>query len=150
MNWYKKSQFTSENIQNVEIPIITVQPYEPIVQEVVQELYNEQPQFFIGVNKINVDMGYGQFGSVESINPADININFNRIKSEVSSQIKENLDLNNFEHIRFLKDAVRKIIIHEKAHVQDALKTQESSKIPLSGEELFPGGESVAQRAENM
>ena len=55
MNWYKKAQFTEENTQNIDVPLITVQPYEPVVQEAVDELYNENPRFFVGVNKINIE-----------------------------------------------------------------------------------------------
>ena len=149
MNWYKKSQFTAENTQNIDVPLITVQPYEPIVQEAVDELYNEDPRFFVGVSQINIDMSYGQFGSVESRNPADININMNKIKSEISSQIGQ-FDENKPEHRNVLKDAIKRTIIHEKAHVSDASAAQSRSEIPLTGEELFPEGETAAQRAESQ
>ena len=150
MNWYKKAQFTEENTQNINTPIIMVQPYEPIVQEVVDELYNENPQVFININRINVDMGYGQFGSVVSDNPADININLNNIKNEVSSKIITSFDINNEKHKMILKNEIKRIIIHEKEHVQDAFKAQEGSEDPLEGQELFPGGEGVAERAEQQ
>lgn len=149
MNWYKFSQFTEENTQNIDVPLITVQPYEPVVQEAVDELYNENPRFFVGVNKINIDMGFGQFGSVESLNPADININMNKIKSEVAMQAGQ-IDENNPESRQALKEAIKRTIIHEKAHVQDASGAQFQSENQLSGQELFPGGESSAQRAETQ
>jgi hypothetical protein len=149
MNWFKKAQFTEENTQNIDVPIINIQPFEPIVQEAVNELYQENSNFFKGINKINIDTSYSQFGSVESVNPADININFNKIKSEIVSQIG-NFDIYNPQHLKFLKDAIKRVIIHEKAHVQDAFQVQEMSQDRiLGGEDLFPGGENVAQQAEN-
>ena len=144
MHWYKKSQFNEENTQNIDTPTIMVQPYEPIIQEVVNEMSLENPLFFKGINKINVDMGYGQFGSVGSENPADININIDKIKNTIGQDI----DLNDPQYKNVVKDAIRTVIIHEKAHVSDASKAQEGSDVPLSGEELFPGGENVAEQAE--
>lgn len=147
MNWYKIAQFTPENTQNVISPIVNVQP-EPIVQQIVDELKSEDPRFFVGINKLNLDMGYGQLGSVSSNNPADINLNFGKIKSEISSQLGESFNNNNPSHISALKDAIRRILIHERAHVLDAAQAQEGAKNPLSGNELFPGGEGVAETAE--
>ena len=147
MNWYKKAQFTSENTQNIDIPIITIQPFEPLVQEAVDELQEEDPSFFKGINKINLDVSYSQFGSVKSDNPADININFNNIKSTVSSQLGGAFDYNNFYHKEVLKDAIKRTIIHEKGHVEDASKTHfERPEEGLAGEQLFPGEESAAEQ----
>jgi len=146
----KTAQFTEENIQQVGTPNVTVQPYEPIIQEVVNEMQQSNPTFFNNVNKINVDMSYGQYGSVESTNPADININLDRIRSEVAAQSPIDLDINNPEHRESFKDAIARVIVHEKAHVDDAMQAQEASPTPLGGADLFPGGEGVADRAEQM
>ena len=99
-NWYKKAQFTQENTQNVDVPIIMVQPFEPLVQEAVDELQEESPSFFRGINKINLDISYGQFGSVASDNPADININFDNIKFNISNQLGGSFDPNNSNDLR--------------------------------------------------
>lgn len=142
-NWYKLAQYTSDNTQGIDTPLIMVQPYEPLVQEAVDELQSESPNIFIGVNKINLDMGYGQFGSVSSDNPADINININNIKSEVSNQLGSPFDPNNEQHKKVMKDSIKRVIVHEKAHVSDY--DQDSH---LSGGNPFPGGEGVAEQAE--
>lgn len=147
MNWYKKAQFTEENTQNIETPLIMVQPYEPLVQEAVDELNSENPNFFKGVNKVNIDMGSGQYGSVSSENPSDININLDNIKSQLESDLQGQFDINNPAHKQHLLNLVKEVIVHEKAHVSDALQTQELSDTALSGEELFPGGENVAEQA---
>ncbi|MCF7796057.1 hypothetical protein K9M42_03105 [Patescibacteria group bacterium] len=147
MNWYKKSQFVQDDLQNINTPNIIVQPYEPLIQEVVEEIRVKNANFFQGVNQINIDTGFGQFGSVESINPADININLNKIKSEVINQLNGNFDENNPEHRQVLKNKIEEVIVHEKRHVQDASEAQEKSDKPLQGQDLFPGGEAVAEQA---
>lgn len=143
MNWFKKiSQLTEENTQNIDSPLIMVEPYEPIIQEVVNEITNQNSSFFQGVNKINVDMGYGQYGSVSSENPADININFNKIKNEVVAQLGSPFDPNSPQHVQALKDSIKEVIIHEKSHVQDY-----DYEGHIEGKDPFPGGESVADMA---
>lgn len=143
MNWYKKAQYSEENTQNVGTPSVVVQPYEPLVQEVVDEMSAENPQLFNNVNKINIDMGYGQFGSVKSDNPADININVDNIKNTLSSQLGINFDPNNPQHQQAIKDEIRRVIIHEAAHVSDYDEQQH-----LEGGNPFPGGEGVAEQSE--
>lgn len=147
MTWYKKSQFTPENTQNIDTPVIMVQPFEPLVQEAVDDMNRKSPNFFQGVNKINVDMGYGQFGSVVSDNPADINININAIRQDVESSLGQSFDANNPEHKDIMINAIQEVLVHEKAHVSDAMTAQEGADAPLGGEELFPGGEGVAEQA---
>lgn len=147
MNWYKKSQFGQEDLQNINNPNIIVQPYEPLIQEVVEEIRTKNANFFQGVNQINIDTGFGQFGSVGSTDPTDININLNKIRSEVMTQLNGNFDENNPEHRQVLKEKIEEVIVHEKGHVQDAAEVQEKSDEPLQGQDLFPGGEPVAERA---
>jgi hypothetical protein len=147
--WYKKAQFSPENTQNINSPLVVVEPYEPVVQEAVDELTAQNPNFFSGVNKIKIDMGYGQFGSVQSDNPADININFDRIKQELQNKLGSSFDINNPEHKYYLKDLIKRTIVHEKAHVSDASQAwekgpQEFLKNP------FPGGEFVAEKSERL
>jgi hypothetical protein len=145
-NWEKISQFTEENTVNVESPSIIIEPFEPIVQEIAEEIKISSPNFFKGVNKIKLDMGFGQYGSVSSDNPADINLNFERIKSEVSNKIQSPFDINNPEHKNILKEVIKETILHEKGHVEDALQAHESNpEAGLSGEKLFPGGEQAAE-----
>jgi len=148
MSWYKKSQFTEENTSSVQVPTINVQPYEPIVQQVVEEIKEQNPSFFVGINQINVDPGHSQFGSVSSTNPADININFNRIKDDFRHQMGVPFNPYNAYHLQIFKDSIKRVIVHEKAHVSDAAQAQQGSENPLSGEELFPGGENVAEQEE--
>jgi hypothetical protein len=142
MNWYCFAQFTDLNTTRVDVPLITVQPYEPIIQEAVDELMQVNPRLFVGVNQINVDMGWGQFGSVSSTDPADININLGKIKSEVASQVGPNFDESNFEHVAVLKRAIKRVIIHERGHVADYNPEQHGQ-----GGDPFPGGEAVAEQA---
>jgi len=148
MSWYKKAQFNEENTQNIDTPLIMVQPYEPLVQEAIDELYQQNPNFFKGVNKVNIDMGFGQFGSVSSTDPSDININIANIRSNVNREFQGQFDINNPEHKKHMLDVIKRVLVHEKAHVSDAIQAQEISDISLSGEELFPGGEGVAETAE--
>ena len=149
-NWYKKSQFTPENTQNLNNPTISVEPYEPVIQEVVNDIKMEDPTFFNGVNKIKVDMGYNQLGSVESSNPGDININIYKIKSDVMAHMSgQNFDINNPQHKQIMKDVVKKTIYHEKGHVEDALTVHNKSpEQGIGGKDLFPGGEPAAEQYE--
>lgn len=143
MNWFKKSQYTEENTQNVGGPSVVVQPYEPLVQQVVDEMSSQNPGIFNSVNKINIDMGYGQFGSVVSDNPADININVYNLKSSLSNQLGISFDANNPQHTEAMKDQIRRVILHEMAHVSDYDEEQH-----MQGDNPFPGGEGVAEQAE--
>jgi hypothetical protein len=148
--WFKKSQFTPENSGNLNTPTISIEPYEPIIQDVVNDIKIENPTFFTGVNKIKVDMGYGQLGSVESTNPGDININIYKIRSDVMAQMQgQNFDINNPEHKNIMKDVVKRTIYHEKGHVEDALNVHNKNpEMGIGGAELFPGGEPVAEQYE--
>lgn len=143
----KMAQFTDENTLYTQSPTITIQPFEPLVKEVVDELQSTSPGFFRGVNKINIDMGFGQFGSVKSDNPADINLNFNNIKQEVTNQIPVQFDINNPEHKEILKAAIKETIIHERGHIDDAWQAHEKDpEAGIGGADLFPGGERAAER----
>lgn len=147
MNWYKYSQFTEENMQSANTPMITVYPYEPVIQETVNEIQQENPNFFVGINKINLISTNSALGSVESTNPSDININMNNIKYQLQNQLNQPIEPNNPQHKEALKSAIKEVIVHEKAHVQDAIQAQEKSDIPLEGKDLFPGGETPAEIA---
>lgn len=144
--WKKIGQFSEENTVNTQSPLIVIEPFEPIVSEVCDDIRKSNPNFFKNVNKLKIDMGFGQFGSVSSENPADININFQKIKNEVSNRLGGNFDVNNQEHKNVLKMAIRETILHEKGHVEDAWTANTSSPDKqLGGESLFPGGESAAE-----
>jgi len=145
MNWYKLAQFTEENIEGTDSPNVVIEPVEPIVQEVVNELKTESPNIFQGVRKIKIDMGYGQFGSVSSEDPSDINLNFNRIKSQLSQEFGTSFDINDPNQKQRLKNMIKETIIHEKGHVSDAWSAHQ--KTPgIGGAKLFPGGENVAEQ----
>jgi hypothetical protein len=146
MNWYKKAQFTEENTVNSQSPSIIIEPFEPLVQEATEEIKRDSPNFFQGVNKIKIDLGFGQFGSVSSDNPSDINLNYNKIKNEVMKRIDEAFDINNLNHKDVLKEAIKETIIHEKGHVSDAWTSHsQDPESNLQGADLFPGGETAAE-----
>ena len=145
MNWYKKAQSTEENIEGTDTPNVIIEPVEPLVQEAVNELKSHNPNFFKGVRKIKIDLGQGQFGSVSSEYPSDINLNFNRIKSQLSQEFGKSFDPNDPIQKQRVKDMIKETIVHEQGHVSDAWRAHE--KTPgVGGAKLFPGGESVAEQ----
>ena len=144
--WKKLSQFTEENTTNTDSPSIIIEPFEPLVQEAVDDIKVSDPNFFRGVNKIKIDMGFGQFGSVSSENPADININIERIKNEFQNRTNQSFDYNNIEHKNILKECIKETIFHEKGHTEDAWQAHSADpSAGLAGENLFPGGEQAAE-----
>jgi hypothetical protein len=145
MNWYKISQVTLEKpeqtMENLGSPEINVYPYEPLIREAVDELKSESPGIFDQITDIIVDLGYGQFGSVQSPTPNTIRINLNKIKEEIRRESGITNE-NDPQFKAILKYKVKEVIIHEHSHVQD-------EKIDTTtGNITFPGGESIAERAQ--
>lgn len=118
-------------------PEIKIEPMETNINAAVELLKKINPNYFIGVRKIVVDIGSG-FGHVSSggnEDPAVIHINLPKIKSEIQNKIG-NLpkDQQNKKLIR----QIAIIISHERGHI--------SSYKPELG---FQGGEASAETEEN-
>ena len=100
MNWYKKAQFNNEYIQETEVhtqsPNIVVYPYEPAIQEAVDQLKIENPNIFIGVNKIILDSKQSALGYVSNIEQNEqrydynnIHLNIDEIRNQIQQQIPD-------------------------------------------------------------
>ena len=145
MSWYKKSQAlvnpnaeqTEQNIGNLNV---NVRPIEPLVIESVRELQSVNPGILDNVTDINIDLGYGQFGSVTNISPNTINLNMNRIKEEAAKETGRPITVSDPEDAKILKHFIKQTIVHELGHLGDL--------DPETGQ--FPGGESVAERAQQQ
>jgi hypothetical protein len=119
-------------------PDIKVEPADSYINKAVQLLKSINPNYFVGVRKIVVDMGSG-FGYVESgpgKDPAVIHINLSRVKNELKGKLpnatQEQLD----------KEMVRQIattISHEKGHVSS-----------FKSESGFVGAEAPAEAEEQQ
>jgi hypothetical protein len=140
MNWYKISQIVNQTEQSqhlVGTPLINIRPFEPIIQQAVNELQSEQPGIFKNVSDINVDLGYSQFGSVSSKSPNSININMNHIKNEARKQLGH-APSNNEQDKAVLIHLIKQTLVHERSHVYDF--NQETGQ--------FEHGEMPAERAQ--
>lgn len=144
----KISQFNPDVVdQGFTTPDIVVSPSEPIVQEVINEMRSENSSFFDTVSEVRVDSTGGGYGFVKSDEPNVININWPAIQNEFATQSQGRFDPNNESHKSAIKSMIREVIVHEKAHVDDAVGAQSSADDLLAGSELFPGGESVAEQS---
>ena len=144
MNWYKISQLVTETEQSEHYlggPTVNIRPYEPIIQEAVNELGNESPGIFDNITDINVDFGYGQFGSVGSQSPNSINLNIEKLKSEVTTALGRSFSAQDQESINMIKHFVKQTIMHEIGHVLD-------EEIDETGNISFPGGEQVVEKMQ--
>lgn len=125
MNWFfKQSNLPFDNIDqqnntNLGSPNVSIIPMEPLILEVVNEIKSQNPGFFNNVTNINVDTSGSQFGSVNNRSPNTININYSNIKNEVKRQLGGNLNENDPNYKIALKDAIKRTIFHENAHVND-------------------------------
>jgi hypothetical protein len=145
MNWYKISQIVSQTKQtmgNLGSPNINISPYDNFVKEAVDELKQEQPGIFNQVTDIIVDVGYGQFGSVQSPSANTIRINLNRIRDEVRKMLPGTTE-NDPKYKEILKNKIKEVLVHEHAHILD-MKTDEGGNIS------FPGNETPANRAQEQ
>lgn len=140
MNWYKISQIvtqTEQSMHNVGTPNISIRPFEPLIQQAVNELQSEQPRIFANISDINVDLGYSQFGSVSSSSPNSINLNMNHIRDEARKQLGHPPG-NNDQDKAVLIHLIKQILVHERSHVYDF--NQETGQ--------FEHGEMPAERAQ--
>ncbi len=145
-NWYKKAQFTEENTPNVNSPTIIIEPFESIVQDACDEIVFNDSTFFQGVNKITLESDPA-FGHVSSKNPADINIDYYKVKNSVEGDLGHIINPDDPQDLEVLKEAIKDVIVHERAHVTDA--SQQWGKSPENfATNPFPGGEGVAEQAE--
>ena len=142
MNWYKTTQ-TEQTEPNIGTPNVSVQPYEPLVIEAVNELKNGQPDMFNNVTNINIDLGYGQFGSVTNVSPNTITLNMNNIKEEAAKQTGQQISGSDPRDADILKFYIKQTISHELAHLGDLGSSTDPSN-------PFPGGESIADRAQEQ
>lgn len=113
----------------LEGPNVRIEPMESVVQKAVDLLKQKDPNYFKGVRSIVLNTSGSSYGHVESgpnKDPAIINLNFARIKQEVSSKGGSEEDI-----IR----AVAEIIAHEKGHVAS-----------YKSEQGFVGGENPAEQ----
>jgi len=139
MNWYKIAQIAQIEQQtesNLGGPSINIYPYDPILKETIDELQRESPGFFDNITDVVVDVGFGQFGSVSSLSPNTIYINLNKAKDQLN-QTPNLPQSGSVEYKEALKNTIKEILIHERAHVLDYdAKTN-----------TFPGGEMPAEQA---
>jgi hypothetical protein len=113
----------------VNSPNIVIQPTEPVIQKAVNLLKKMDPNYFVGINQINLNSSTSNFGFVESgegKDPTVVNVNLNRIKQHAGSEATPEL---------IAETAIT--IAHECAHTKS-----------FSGEQGFVGGESVAEQEE--
>lgn len=144
MNWYKISQSVigqgeEQTKENLGGPNVNVRPYEPIIQEAVAELRSEQPGLLNNITDINVDIGYGQFGSVSSHLPNTVNINMNNLKDQLAKELGRPFTPSDQDHQAKLKWMVKQTLVHEIAHTND---------IGDDPHNPFPGGETPAERRQ--
>lgn len=144
---YYKSLMLLAQAQNIDVgltgPNVVIQPMEPLVDRAVKIIKRKEPNAFSGVRTINVGMGGGALGFVESgqgKDPSVINIDSNLIKNKASQfDPKVTEFLSELPH----PEESAKVfwttvtLYHEIAHVKD-YKEQQG----------FPGGEGVAEAAE--
>lgn len=145
MNWYKTTQAIvnpdeAETSDYAGTPNINIRPLEPLVLEAVNELKSENPGMLDNVTDINIDLGYGQFGSVVSSSPSTINLNMNNIKEEAAKQTGKPIKTTDPEDANILKHFIKQTIVHETSHISDF--DSETGQ--------FPSGESVAERAQDQ
>lgn len=130
-------KFSQQMDAELASPDIKIEPGDTYIQKAVELLKRMNPNYFVGVRKIEADMGegLGHVASGPGQDPTIIHINLPRIKSELQSK------LSGATPDQFEKEFVRQIaltIAHEKGHVGSF--KQESG---------FAGGESPAQSEES-
>ena len=138
----RKIAQTEQTELNMGSPKINIQPYESLVDEAVNELQREQPGMLNDVTDINIDLGYGQFGSVTNVSPNTITLNMNNIKEEAAKQTGQPISGSDPSDANILKFYIKQTIVHEHAHLGNMWDSDDPSN-------PFPGGESVADRAQN-
>ena len=115
MNWYKTSQAVigptdEQSESNIGTPNIRVNPFENLVDEAARELNAEKPGILDNITDINVDLGYGQFGSVSSKLPNTVNINMNNIKSSLATQLGRPFNPSDQDHTNMLKHMIKHVL----------------------------------------
>ena len=143
MNWYKTAQENNQEISNIGTPEININPLDPLIAEAVNELKSGQPDMFNDVTDINVDIGYGQFGSVTNVSPNTITLNMNNIKEKASKETGQQISGSDPRDADILKFYIKQILVHELSHIHDLGGSSDPSN-------PFPGGESVADRAQEQ
>lgn len=117
-------------------PTVSIEPVNTLVQKAVELLKKTDPQFFVGVRKIVVSSSsaYGHVESGPNKDPAVINVNLNRIQSEIKNK-------NQGADNKILEDhivrSIAEVIAHEKGHIKS-----------YKEESGFQGGEAPAEAEE--
>lgn len=115
-------------------PDVAIEPMEGLVQEAVNILRQQDPNYFDGVSRIVVQQSGPDYGHVESgqdKDPSIINVNFGRIKSEVEQAMAGSSQ----EQIHdTIIEAIIDTLAHEKGHVAS-----------FDEQQGFVGGETPAE-----
>jgi hypothetical protein len=72
---------------------------------------------FTNITDINVDMGYGQLGSVISKSPNSINLNVNKMKDEARKQLGGAFNPGDPQHKAVMLFIIKQTIVHELSHI---------------------------------
>lgn len=123
---YRFGQLNEAPDQMTNGPNVEIQPMEGTIQKAVKLLQRMDPNYFIGVKKIEVG-SESNYGHVESKNPTIIHVNLQKIIQEAGGKAEG--------REATISSAVS--IAHEASHVKS-----------YNQEQGFVGGESVAQAEE--
>jgi len=143
----KKMAQVEQMDSNIGSPNININPLDPLIAESVNELQSEQHGLLDSVTDINVDIGYGQFGSVTNVSPNTINLNMNRIKEEAAQETGRQISTSDPDDINILKFYIKQTIMHELGHIESYKSTDPTNQWLPGGE--FEGGESPAEKRQN-
>lgn len=111
--------------QELESPNIKIEPQESLIQKAVEEIKKIDPNYFKGVRSIvsGTMSGYGEVRSGPDKDPAVINLNFQRIKTEVNNSIKQQSPNASQEDIdkaivKAIVNSIIEVVAHEKGHIR--------------------------------
>jgi|19_taG_2_1085344.scaffolds.fasta_scaffold00983_7 hypothetical protein len=142
-----KTAQVEQTESNIGMPNINVQPYEPLVIEAISELLqSERPGILDDVTDINIDLGYGQFGSVTNVSPNTITLNMNNIKEEAARKSGRQISGSDPRDANILKFYIKQTIMHELGHIESYKSTDPTNPWSPGGE--FEGGESPAEKRQ--
>jgi len=116
--WYRLIK--QNQVSNVGIPSVVIEgPDRDIVEEALKEMQSSNPNAFLEVNKIIVDVSGGSsLGHVSSGAHTNIIISIRNIENVINSQYPEipKSKLNS-EYRSLLKKEIKRTIMHELGHV---------------------------------
>lgn len=133
--------------QYVPSPSVIIQPLDPLVKKVVDDIKRSDPNFFMNVDKIIVEFGGGpQLGHVKRgplDSPRTIHIFKNRIRDLIKQNYGGQMDAATFE--KAVHDAIAEVIGHEKTHIGN-----DPEKTFLGETEAERGGEATKQKVKML